>query len=113
MTEAEHLSEIYDDVLVDPDEFAKEVRHELRRDSSIYVMNRKAKKTGDKCLCPGPKCNRTFVKKSYQQAFCCKKCKDQFWNRVRFWRDEAKVEALMDRLHEMRYGDPDDGILTD
>lgn len=38
----------------------------------------KASKVGEviKCAC----CGKEFVKKQYQQAFCCGRCKDRFWN---------------------------------
>jgi hypothetical protein len=49
-------------------------------------------------------CNRSFVKKSYQQAFHRGKCKDQFWNRVRFWNNETAVDTLMNKIDEARYG---------
>lgn len=104
--EAYALSQQYDDYMIDAAEFVKEVKSELRRDSLIYAVNKK-KKVGETCVCAGPKCSRRFVKKSYQQAFCHGKCKDQFWNRVRFWRDEAKVQELCDRIDEARYGSPD------
>ena len=39
----------------------------------------KAAKVGAviKCAC----CGEEFVKRYYQQAFCCPKCKDDYWNR--------------------------------
>jgi hypothetical protein len=44
----------------------------------------KAAKTGTQCVCPS--CQKQFTKKSYQQAFCSNKgrnnCKDVFWNRA-------------------------------
>jgi hypothetical protein len=44
----------------------------------------KAAKVGDVCSCPS--CGTTFVKESYQQAFCKSKsgtqCKDYYWNNV-------------------------------
>jgi len=104
MTEAEALSEIYDDYLPDADEFYKEVKSELKMDARVYAINKKAK-VGTVCKCAGPKCNHSFVKKSYQQAFCRTKCKDQFWNRVRFWNNETAVELLLERIDEARYGE--------
>jgi hypothetical protein len=101
--EAYALSQQYDGYVVDSAEFVKEVHKELRRDSLIYAVNKK-KKVGELCTCAGSLCNRTFKKKSYQQAFCRTKCKDQFWNRVRFWRDESKVAELVERIDESNYG---------
>lgn len=48
---------------------------------SLY-QKAKAAKVGSKVQCPV--CGKMFVKKSYQQAFCCNKgkhnCKDRYWN---------------------------------
>lgn len=42
---------------------------------------------------PGHGCGNTFVKKSYQQAFCCTKCKDSFWNkRTEFYGYRKQVD---------------------
>lgn len=54
----------------------------------------KAAKTGQSCKCPS--CAKSFVKKSYQQAFCSNKgknnCKDLYWNRASTQRSErAKI----------------------
>ena len=100
--EAYALSEQYDGYLVEAEDFVKEVKQDLRRDSLIYAVNKK-KKVGELCVCAGPLCNHKFRKKSYQQAFCRTKCKDQFWNRVRFWRDESKVQELVERIDEMNH----------
>lgn len=43
----------------------------------IYKAN-KLKKVGEECTCPI--CEKSFVKKQWQQAFCCGSCKDRFWN---------------------------------
>ncbi len=44
----------------------------------------KAAKVGERCVCPS--CNTSFVKASYQQAFCKTQggtvCKDKYWNTV-------------------------------
>jgi len=42
-----------------------------------YESNKKAK-IGEEITCPI--CSEVFVKKTYQQAFCCGKCKDAYWN---------------------------------
>lgn len=102
--EADSLSEMYSDYIPDSDEIVREIKYEIRRDARIYAMNKKAK-VGSTCACAGPKCARRFVKKSYQQAFHDDKCKDQFWNRVRFWKDSDKVDALVAKLDYMKYGD--------
>ena len=43
--------------------------------------NNKSAKVGTEIECPV--CHKRFIKKSYQQAFCCGECKDKFWNRTR------------------------------
>lgn len=69
--------ELYDEIERRDNELAKAGR--LR----IYEVT-KAAKTGTACRCPS--CGKTFTKKSYQQAFCSNKgrnnCKDNFWNRA-------------------------------
>jgi len=103
MSEAEHLAEIYDSYFPSSDDFFRDVQMELKMDARIYAINKKAK-VGTVCRCAGPLCNRSFVKKSYQQAFHRGKCKDQFWNRVRFWNNETAVDTLMNKIDEARYG---------
>jgi hypothetical protein len=48
-----------------------------------YKQNKEAN-VGDTCVCPS--CGTTFIKTSYQQAFCKTrtgtKCKDKYWNTV-------------------------------
>lgn len=73
-------------------ELAREFRQEIATEQiaekvsemlPLYDAARKAKK-GETCICPS--CEKRFVKKSYQQAFCSNKgqgnCKDYFWNRA-------------------------------
>ena len=45
-----------------------------------YDVN-KAAKVGETIVCPV--CGKSFVKKSYQQAFCCCECKDKYHNQRR------------------------------
>lgn len=42
-----------------------------------YLEN-KSKKTGETCICPV--CGSAFTKRQWSQAFCCKECKDKYWN---------------------------------
>lgn len=42
-----------------------------------YETN-KVSKVGETITCPI--CGEQFEKKTYQQAFCCTKCKDVYWN---------------------------------
>ena len=45
-----------------------------------YDLNKQAK-VGTEIVCPV--CGERFIKKSYQQAFCCTECKDRYWNQKR------------------------------
>ena len=58
----------------------KQRRKLVRKKEERYIENKQAK-VGTELRCPGHGCGNTFVKKSYQQAFCCTKCKDSFWNK--------------------------------
>ena len=108
-TEAEYLSDQFDGFVIGATEFAKDINDEMRSNSLVYVFNKKAK-TGTELVCPT--CRRKFIKNSYQQAFCSqpgqkkRKCKDKYWNRIKFWNDEGKVEALLEKIDEMKYGLP-------
>lgn len=42
-----------------------------------YQAN-KAAKVGSEIVCPI--CGTTFIKRQWQQAFCCPACKDKYWN---------------------------------
>ena len=46
----------------------------------IYDINKDAK-VGTEIICPV--CGKHFIKKSYQQAFCCGECKNRYWNQKR------------------------------
>ena len=48
------------------------------KQDKLYFYNKEAA-VGDSITCPV--CNTTFTKKQYSQAFCCKDCKDKFWNK--------------------------------
>ena len=63
--------------------------------------NNKSAKVGTEVECPT--CHKRFIKKSYQQAFCCKDCKDKFWNRTRksngyFSRYNAEHPERLERI---------------
>lgn len=80
VSEAEALSDRYDDI-EDNDYISKEeVLEEIEKDEIRYIKNKESK-VGSIIKCANALCKRNFKKKSYQQAFCCKKCKNQFWNR--------------------------------
>ena len=42
------------------------------------VTAAKSAKVGDIVVCPY--CGKEFVKKTYQQTFCCAECKNTYWN---------------------------------
>lgn len=48
-----------------------------KREQNLYLQNKEAK-TGETIKCPI--CGEVFVKKQYSQAFCCKECKNAYWN---------------------------------
>ena len=97
-TEAAHLAEIEEEDWYDPEweEDREEEREERRKESRKrflenreagvnndeyqYLKNKQAK-VGETIVCAGPLCGKKIKKKQYAQAFCCNKCKDQFWNR--------------------------------
>lgn len=83
-SEAAHLCEIYDDsesmFSSSYSDFLEERKIGVLHDERHYKLNKKAK-VGTLIVCAGPKCNKRFIKKSYQQCFCCTRHKDQFWNR--------------------------------
>lgn len=63
-------------------EWKYEIQCQLIDDLDNYHINKDAK-VGDTIRCANVLCRKSFTKKSYQQAFCCSKCKDKFWNRQR------------------------------
>ena len=70
----------------------KQRRKLVRKKEERYIENKQAK-VGTELRCPGHGCGNTFVKKSYQQAFCCTKCKDAFWNkRAEFYGYRKQVD---------------------
>ena len=52
-----------------------------------YLKNKEAK-TGETIKCPI--CGEVFTKKHYAQAFCCKECKDRYWNSLKSNRHKDK-----------------------
>lgn len=84
ITEAEALYEI-SDCCEEPrsfEEWKEDREHSILGDWLDYENNKRAK-VGDMIVCAENRCRRKFKKKSYQQAFCCTKHKNQFWNRQR------------------------------
>lgn len=48
-------------------------------DEEIYKVNCEVK-VGSMIMCP--ECHSRFIKKTYNQKFCCTACKDKFHNRI-------------------------------
>jgi hypothetical protein len=70
----------------------KQRRKTIRKQEARYLEAKQAK-VGELIRCAGHDCAKPFVKKSYQQAFCCTKCKDSFWNkRTEFYGYRKQVE---------------------
>ena len=51
-----------------------------KRQQNCYLQNKEAK-TGETIKCPI--CGEVFIKKQYSQAFCCKECKNYYWNVIK------------------------------
>lgn len=70
----------------------KQRRKTIRKQEARYLEAKQAK-VGELIRCAGHDCAKPFVKKSYQQAFCCTKCKDSFWNkRTEFYGYRKQVD---------------------
>ena len=52
-----------------------------------YLKNKEVK-TGETIKCPI--CGEVFTKKQYAQTFCCKECKDIYWNSLNSNRHKDK-----------------------
>ena len=52
----------------------------MKKNAKRYDINKQAK-VGEEIICPV--CGSHFVKRSYQQAFCCILCKDKYNNQRR------------------------------
>lgn len=66
----------------------------------MYDKN-KAAKCGEQLNCPV--CNSVFVKKQWQQAFCCGKCKDKFWNARGDRHADPNYHTKYNQKHPERY----------
>lgn len=90
ITEAEALADIeesrsdYEDIIDGGSykDFLEERDDSILSDYDHYLTNKNAK-VGKAIICAENRCKIKFIKKSYQQAFCCTKHKNQFWNRQR------------------------------
>ena len=82
MTEAQAISENEEGFYGDDVSFFEDRADSIAWDYENYRHN-KAAKIGTDICCAENRCSKRFTKKSYQQAFCCTKHKDQFWNRQR------------------------------
>ena len=85
ITEAEAIGD-YDNCIVehetDLERFKNNRKKSIEGDLQHYYCNKQAK-TGEVIMCAENRCKKRFIKKSYQQAFCCTKHKNKFWNRQR------------------------------
>ncbi|MGB0849476.1 MAG: hypothetical protein ACPGSM_22255 [Thiolinea sp.] len=50
-------------------------------DMELFLQNAKNAKVGEVVICPN--CAEEFRKRTYNQCFCCKGCKDNYWNLVK------------------------------
>ncbi|MGB0849133.1 MAG: hypothetical protein ACPGSM_20535, partial [Thiolinea sp.] len=50
-------------------------------DMEQFLQNAKNAKVGEVVICPN--CADEFRKRTYNQCFCCKGCKDNYWNLVK------------------------------
>ena len=57
--------------------FAFELEYNVMKQKAQYQAN-KAAKVGSEIVCPI--CGTTFIKRQWQQAFCCSECKNKYWN---------------------------------
>lgn len=53
-----------------------------------YIKVNAQASVGSQCTCP--ECNKKFIKKYYQQKFCCTRCKDNYHNHT----DPSRVNRL-------------------
>lgn len=113
MSEGKYLSDMLAEPMVTSEEFVSEVKTDMHNTKQDYENNKVAP-IGTECICPT--CRRKFIKTTSKQAFCSVKrknkssCKDRYWNRVRFWNNEAKVDHLIEKIDRSNYGD--DNYLT-
>ena len=61
----------------------------------------KAAKVGDEIVCPI--CGTTFKKVQWQQAFCCGKCKDDYWNAKGDRHKDPNYHSKYNQKHPERY----------
>lgn len=63
--------------------------------------NNKSANVGEMIICPI--CKETFKKKTYQQAFCCRSCKDKFWNDKGDRHEDCNYYSKYNQKHPERY----------
>ena len=64
-----------------------------KREQNCYSQNKEAK-IGDTIKCPI--CGNVFIKKQYSQTFCCKDCKNAYWN-------SSKPDRHKDKNYQHNY----------
>ena len=72
----------------------------MSRRKEIYNANKSAK-VGDSITCPV--CGTVFVKRQWQQAFCCGKCKDAYWNAKGDRHSDPNYHRHYNMKHPERY----------
>ena len=61
----------------------------------------KAAKCGEHLVCPV--CGTAFVKKQWQQAFCCGECKNKYWNDKGDRHSDPNYYSKYNQKHPERY----------
>lgn len=72
----------------------------MSKRSEQYKEN-KAAKVGAELTCPV--CGSSFVKKQWQQAFCCSHCKDTYWNAKGDRHKDPNYQRKYNQKHPERY----------
>lgn len=72
----------------------------MSKRSEQYKQN-KSSKVGAELVCPI--CGKKFVKKQWQQAFCCGGCKDKYWNDKGDRHTDPNYYTKYNQKHPERY----------
>ncbi len=72
----------------------------MSKSNDLYKRNKEAK-CGTLIKCPI--CGKEFVKKQWQQAFCCSEHKDKFWNRKGDRHKDGNYYTKYNMKHPERY----------
>ncbi|MBR4591132.1 MAG: hypothetical protein IKO36_10800 [Bacteroidaceae bacterium] len=66
----------------------------------MYDRNKSAK-CGEQLNCPV--CNSIFIKRQWQQAFCCNECKNKYWNLKGDRHSNSNYYTEYNKKHPERY----------